>query len=306
MKVFLQRLWRIKDRRGDTIVEVLIAVAVVSFLLAGAYSLSSRSVKTLTDAQERGQALGVASAQIEYLRAANAFPATSDCFNPAGVAVTASGANCNYNSAGQNGCTAATSSYCYDVQITPVTSSGGGSSVASISTTYKIAVTWDSLLGNNSNVSLFYRIDIPNLAYVPSVSGGGVSAAIGATGCTVTNSCGVPGGSTYHYTASFTVITDIPRSQIASCLWDFDDGTTQTYSTPAGCSNGDYVSHSYKDAPQMQTLPPWPAACQSAFLPPDSTANGRTTFIVTMVITQTDGTTVPTQPYSVRMPYCWS
>lgn len=303
MKNLLQRLRRAEDERGDTIVEVLIAVAVVSFLLAGAYSLSSRSVKTLTDAQERGQALSVASAQVEYLRAANAFSATSDCFNPAGVAVTASGASCNYNSAGQNGCTAATSSYCYDVQITPVASSSGGNSAASISTTYKIAVTWDSLLGNTSNVTLFYRIDIPNLAYVSG--GGGDSAAIGSTGCAVSGTCGMPGGGSYHYTAGFTVMTSIPSNQIASCLWDFDDGTTKAYPTPAGCSNGDTLSHNYKDAPQMQSLPPWPAACQSAFLPPDSTANGRTAFTVTMVITKTDGSRVATQPYIVRMPQCW-
>jgi hypothetical protein len=163
------------------------------------------------------------------------------------------------------------------------------------------------LLGNTSNVALYYRINVPNLAYVPpSGGGGGNSAAIGATGCEITNSCGVPGGGEYHFTASFTVMTDIPSSQIASCVWNFDDGTTETRPASAGCSNGDNVSHNYRNAPQMQALPPWPAACQSAFLPPDSTANGRTAFTVTMVITQTNGTRVSTQPYTVRMPQCWS
>lgn len=55
-------------QRGDTIVEVLIAMTVIAMVLAGAYVTTNRSIQNTRSAQERGNALKLAEAQIEQLK----------------------------------------------------------------------------------------------------------------------------------------------------------------------------------------------------------------------------------------------
>lgn len=55
-------------QRGDTLVEVLIAIAVVSLVMGGAYVTTNRSLLATRAAQERGNALKIAEAQIEQLK----------------------------------------------------------------------------------------------------------------------------------------------------------------------------------------------------------------------------------------------
>jgi len=59
---------RIYKQRGDTIVEVLIAIAIVSLVLAGAYVTTNRSLLATRSAQERSNALKNAEAQIEQIK----------------------------------------------------------------------------------------------------------------------------------------------------------------------------------------------------------------------------------------------
>jgi len=61
------RLVRLRER-GDTIVEVLIAIAVISLVLGGAYVTTNRSLLATRDAQERGTALKLVESQIEQLK----------------------------------------------------------------------------------------------------------------------------------------------------------------------------------------------------------------------------------------------
>jgi type II secretory pathway pseudopilin PulG len=62
--------------KGDTIVEVLIALAVLSAVLGGAYLSANRSLSSNRDSQERGEALKLAEGQIEQLKSlAKANPA---------------------------------------------------------------------------------------------------------------------------------------------------------------------------------------------------------------------------------------
>ncbi len=56
--------------RGDTIVEVLIAMAVVSMVLGGAYASVNRSTIQTRTAQERGEALQLLQGQVERLKGA--------------------------------------------------------------------------------------------------------------------------------------------------------------------------------------------------------------------------------------------
>ncbi|HLZ15352.1 MAG TPA: hypothetical protein VKQ34_05200 [Candidatus Saccharimonadales bacterium] len=64
----VKRTWRQARERGDTIVEVLISVAVVSLILGGAYVVSNTSLQQTEAAQERGNALKLGESQIEQLK----------------------------------------------------------------------------------------------------------------------------------------------------------------------------------------------------------------------------------------------
>ena len=56
------------SQRGDTIVEVLISMTVIAMVLAGAYVTTNRSLQNTRAAQERGNALKLAEAQVEQLK----------------------------------------------------------------------------------------------------------------------------------------------------------------------------------------------------------------------------------------------
>lgn len=56
------------DTRGDTIVEVLIAILVISVILTGAFVSARRSQAGIRQSQERVEALKMAEAQLEHIR----------------------------------------------------------------------------------------------------------------------------------------------------------------------------------------------------------------------------------------------
>lgn len=59
---------RIINQKGDTIVEVLIAVAVVSSVLVGAFATSNLSLKQIRSAQERTEAQKIAQSYVEKMQ----------------------------------------------------------------------------------------------------------------------------------------------------------------------------------------------------------------------------------------------
>jgi type II secretory pathway pseudopilin PulG len=58
----------IKNNRGDTIVEVLIALAIIGAVIGTTYAIASVSLRQGRQAQERTEALKVAESQIELLK----------------------------------------------------------------------------------------------------------------------------------------------------------------------------------------------------------------------------------------------
>ena len=74
---------RLANSRGDTIVEVLIAVAIVSLTLTGAYASVNRSTNATRTAQERAEALKWAETQVEQIKAdpAATLPNSAFCYN---------------------------------------------------------------------------------------------------------------------------------------------------------------------------------------------------------------------------------
>src|SRR5665213_964934 len=68
-----------KKQNGDTIIEVLVALTLLTFVLVGAYYTASLSFRNDRDAQEHAEAINVAQTQAEELRImGNSGWATSD------------------------------------------------------------------------------------------------------------------------------------------------------------------------------------------------------------------------------------
>ena len=135
----------LRKQHGDTIVEVLIAIAVSSAVLGTAYGITNRTVKNQQQINEHSQALKIAEQQLEQLR---------------GMAAV-----------GNSGPFSATSPFCIVlVGSTPTvkTPDSDGScktagvyNVAVIRTggnLFTAAVTWDGIHGGIDKVSLDYKV----------------------------------------------------------------------------------------------------------------------------------------------------
>ncbi|MBC7546485.1 type II secretion system protein [Candidatus Saccharibacteria bacterium] len=128
--------------RGDTMVEVAIAIVIVSFVLMSAYSLSHRSSQSIVDAKEHAQAVKYVESQIEYLRSNNGTSIANACFY-SGIQYPSSNPNCTINPNGAGTAPA------YNLNIT----NSGSSSP------YSITATWDNIYGTGkASVQIFYRI----------------------------------------------------------------------------------------------------------------------------------------------------
>lgn len=68
MRIRAFRHWSDLRERGDTIVEVLISITVISAVLGGAYVTTNRSFLASRDAQERTAGLKVVESQLEELK----------------------------------------------------------------------------------------------------------------------------------------------------------------------------------------------------------------------------------------------
>lgn len=131
---------------GDTIVEVLIAIAVVSLLLTAAYASANHNVAALQDTQEHTEALKLVQSQVELLRA-NGDPG-GDCFKSSGVSGV--GPDCIVDSNGTPNANGP-----FKLSIDPATTY-----CQNDPNSYAISATWDGLLGSTTpnNVTLCYRI----------------------------------------------------------------------------------------------------------------------------------------------------
>lgn len=143
----LQRL----NQVGDTMVEVLISMAIVSMILGGAYVTSNKSLLTVRDAQEHVDALKLASSQVESLNAipAVAFNSGQFCYGPdSSLRTVLSTGNCTFTSTGAlapKGIQPA-----YSVVITYHAST----------LIYEVKVTWDTITSQTKgtgNVEMYYR-----------------------------------------------------------------------------------------------------------------------------------------------------
>lgn len=160
---------------GDTIVEVLVVIVVLSVVLISAYGIAVRSLQDTQTTQERAYALKVAEGQLERLRALAASGDPNDVLNktegfcldsnlvatdlPSGTpaatpdtdVLTAYAAACHQD---PNDLANTCNTYCYYVSIKRV-------SIPSTNPdehAYTASVRWDSARGNHQQVQLSYKV----------------------------------------------------------------------------------------------------------------------------------------------------
>lgn len=126
---------------GETIVEVLIAGAVISFGLLSAYGFSRHNTAAITDAQEHSQAEKYVETQLEYVRLNQGTAATGVCYDSNGTEKSSSLPGCNIPMNGPG---------TYPVFNMKITQLGQGA--------YSVAATWDNIYGTGkANVTMLYR-----------------------------------------------------------------------------------------------------------------------------------------------------
>lgn len=126
-----------KNQAGDTIVEVLIATAVIGTLLATSFGVISQNRKASTDVQEHMNAQKLLETQVELLRQAKGMPADgSTCLLSA-----------NNGGAG-NECQTRQGGALYTISITK------------ISETYKVNINWQTIKSATANETVYYKVPI--------------------------------------------------------------------------------------------------------------------------------------------------
>ncbi len=125
-------------QRGDTIVEVLIATAVVSLVLTGAMAISNSSLKRIRGAQERSEAQAYAQSTVELLDGYTGQITRNCLYIDGGVIKAANEGDTNY---------------CIFTRYTQLVTYNQAED------SYKVTVTWDGITGNQETLTLDYRTE---------------------------------------------------------------------------------------------------------------------------------------------------
>ncbi len=139
------------SQRGDTIVEVLIAIAIVGSVLTGAFAISNRSLQQVQMAQEQTEAQKLASSSVEkldgfvkdnpkYLTEANPSP-SKFC-----IGLDADNKYVPLNASTPDTCKLGR----YLTEINKEEDNN-----------FTVKVTWDGLNGNEQNSTFTYRVKTP-------------------------------------------------------------------------------------------------------------------------------------------------
>jgi type II secretory pathway pseudopilin PulG len=158
----------IYSKKGDTIVEVLIAITVLSMALGIGFATIGRSNAGLQANKEQFQAQQIANQQIEYLRASdaganggtvrNAFNGTApNCLQMSGSVILVisviNGDNCKNKAMG------GASIYTIDVACVDNLGVRGACNTAKdVMSVYSVIITWDNVKGSQSTLELQYAM----------------------------------------------------------------------------------------------------------------------------------------------------
>lgn len=146
----MTQVYRSLNSRGDTIVEVLISIAVVSAVLGGAYMTMNRFSQNSQQTREHSQALKVAESQLEQLRVLSN-PPTDDskqfCITDGAVRIVEN------TSIGNTTPSTNESDYVnckFDDRYLV--------SISRVAGVYKVHVLWQGVTGGMDKVELSYRV----------------------------------------------------------------------------------------------------------------------------------------------------
>lgn len=123
-------------QKGDTIIEVMIAVGIVSLVLTAAYAVTNRSVQSSQQAQEQSYGQKLVEQQVELLRAAATKPALAGCFDQTGSFQTLL-ASCKKTNGGA-------------VYALTVKNISGAD--------YSVQATWETVNGGNADITVYYKV----------------------------------------------------------------------------------------------------------------------------------------------------
>ncbi len=148
-----------KKQKGDTIIEVLISLAILTAVLGGAYYTANLSFRNDQSSQEHTQALTIAQTQIEDLRIyGSGFPGADQCLTINSNKIAASTA-CKVpsnNSAQYVSRCPSGAPFCYTVDLSKVNSVTLHGVTLN---TFQVNVNWPALGGGQNDVTLYYRVD---------------------------------------------------------------------------------------------------------------------------------------------------
>ncbi len=141
------------NQRGDTIVEVLISIAVVSMVLGGAYVTTNKSLMYERASEEQGSAIKLTESQLELIKGLvstdtgtatlNGAPQTF-CVSSATTVAASTSAACKMDATGAP----TTTEPVYNVKIQKQTDGS-----------YSITTDWNSIKQSGKDtVQMFYRI----------------------------------------------------------------------------------------------------------------------------------------------------
>jgi prepilin-type N-terminal cleavage/methylation domain-containing protein len=143
-------------QQGDTIIEVLVVIAIVALVLGGAYASARRSFITTQQTQERSEAAKYSEEQLERLRVAADDPDNA-IFGSAGSSAFCLISTGETRTAGSAPCGVGTDNrYKLSITRTQATVNGG------THYTFRVRTTWD-LVGANDirdtdEINMYYRI----------------------------------------------------------------------------------------------------------------------------------------------------
>jgi type II secretory pathway pseudopilin PulG len=161
------------QQAGDTIVEVMIAIAVVSAVLAGAFITTNQTVKNVQQAHEHEEALGLLQAQVERLKVVTQDTALAPPIFAANSPFCLDGSNAKIDIAGSTLPAASYPNQCtfgqdnrYKIGIVQLRDGSGAHN-----NVFSAHASWEGPTGATEQVNLLYRLFAAPVAVAPPPPG---------------------------------------------------------------------------------------------------------------------------------------
>jgi type II secretory pathway pseudopilin PulG len=145
------------QQRGDTMVEVLIAIAVASFIIGISYALVNRTLNQSQQAQEHSEAIKLAEGQLEQLK--SNIPSGTDvfCFKEDGSGVQAFSAGTTALPAAESDYPAACTKFGEGDFFRVGIVHQPNNALTDKDDIYQVSIRWPGPTGNDQEVGLSYR-----------------------------------------------------------------------------------------------------------------------------------------------------